>query len=398
MRAVRPLVVAGAALVALVDAYLLALLVAARRHRAAPAPPARSGQPFVVLVPAHDEETTLPRLLASLGRAEGRDHARVVVVADNCTDRTAEVAAAHGAEVLERHDTSKRGKGAAMAWALEQLEPLQAPVVLVDADCEVSPNLLTALGVRAAAGIAAAQVDYVVANPTESPTAGLRAAAFLLVNSIRPAGRNALGLSAGLLGTGMMFTPELLRRVPWRDFGLAEDLEYGLRLAAAGERVVFVPEARVTSPMPVSGAAGTSQQLRWEAGKIAAARVWSPRLVALGVRRRDPRALVAGLEVLVPPQALLLLMHAVLAAAALVARAPAGVVISAGGLVAQAVYVLGGLALVRAPRAVWAALLRAPALVIGKAAVAIRIATGGSPDRWVRTARGGGQGGPDDGR
>ena len=382
----RRLLVSGAAVVAACDAYLLVLLAAAARRRAAPPPPAPPVS-FTVLVPAHDEERTLPTLLRSLDRAEGREAVRVVVIADNCGDQTAEVARRHGAEVLARREPERPGKGPALAWALRELGPLDAPVVMVDADCEVSQNLFAALAAHAQAGARVAQVEYVVANPEESPAAALRAAAFLLVNRVRPAGRGALGLSAGLLGTGMMFTPDVLRRVPWSDFGLAEDAEYGLHLAAAGERVVFVDEARVSSPMPVTAAVARSQEMRWEADKIAAARTWTPRLLADAARRRDPRLVATAFEALIPPQAILALTHVLLAALAALVRVPGALRVALAGAGAQAAYVVGGLLLVRAPRQMWLALLHAPRLIVGKAALAARIALGGSPTDWVRTER-----------
>jgi hypothetical protein len=386
------LLLSAAAGIAVCDAYLLVLLAAATARRHERRPGANSDAPadrtrFIVLVPAHDEERTLPRLLASLDAADGSEATRVVVIADNCTDATPAVARDGGAEVLERRDPARPGKGPALAWALAELEPLDAPVVMVDADCQVSPNLFTALGARRRAGANVAQVEYVVANPEQSRAAALRAAAFLLVNSVRPAGRDALGVSAGLLGTGMMFTPEVLQRVPWRDFGLAEDAEYGLRLAAAGERVAFVPEARVVSPMPTTVAASRSQEMRWEAGKVAAARMWTPRLLAAAVERRDPRLVATALDVLVPPQAILGLAHAGIGALAVLARAPLALRLSLAGIAAQALYVVGGLLLVRAPRQVWVALLHAPRLVIGKAQIAVRLATGRGPSAWVRTER-----------
>ena len=382
----RRLLVAAAGAACACDAYLLVLLAAAARRRAAPPPSAPPGT-FIVLVPAHDEEQTLPTLLHSIDRAEGRDAVRVVVVADNCSDATAQVARRHGAAVLERKQPDRPGKGPALAWALGELGALDAPVVMVDADCEVSPNLFAALAAHARAGARVAQVEYVVANAEESSAAALRAAAFSLVNGVRPAGRGALGLSAGLLGTGMMFTPDVLRRVPWSDFGLAEDAEYGLRLAAAGERVVFVGEARVSSPMPLTADAARSQEMRWEAGKVAAARTWTPRLLATATRRRDARLAATALEVLVPPQAILALAHGSIAVLAAVWRVPTALRLALAGAVAQAAYIAGGLLLVRAPRQVWLGLLQAPRLVVGKAGLAVRIALGGSPSDWVRTQR-----------
>src|SRR5205814_8518557 len=124
-----------------------------------------------------------------------------------------------------------------------------------------------AMAARLAAGAAAGQADYVVANPGASWAAALRFAAFRLINTVRPAGRERLGLSAGLLGTGMAFRRDLLRRLPWDAFSVAEDQEYHARLVLAGERVAFAREASVSSAMPAGLRAARTQQERWEGGK-----------------------------------------------------------------------------------------------------------------------------------
>src|SRR5882762_5953063 len=72
---------------------------------------------FAIVIPAHNEELFLPRLLAS---ARNQDYPSerfdTIVVADNCTDSTADVARDHGDSVLERFDEEKRGKGYAIKW------------------------------------------------------------------------------------------------------------------------------------------------------------------------------------------------------------------------------------------------------------------------------------------
>jgi 1,2-diacylglycerol 3-beta-glucosyltransferase len=369
---------------AVVDAYLLTLLAAAavRRRRPAVAPaPALS---TVVLVPAHDEQDGVAATVASLNGAE------VIVIADNCSDRTAQVAARAGATVLERRDEHRRGKGQALAWALDRLwaeRPGVEVVAMVDADCLASPNLVEALTAAIARGAPAAQARYEVANPDASAASALRAAAFALWNNVRPMGKDQLGLSCGLLGTGMAFRRDVLERVPWRAFSVAEDAEYHARLVAAGEHVAFVPEASVTSNMPVR-LGETDQQLRWESGRTAVARAWTPRLVAAGLRARDHRAVHAGLELAIPAQSLQLAGGLAGALAAGLSGRPALVRVALANLCAQAVYVLGGLALAGAPRAAYRGLLLAPVLVAHKLSLYARILTVGGPRAWVRTGRG----------
>lgn len=386
---------AAATLVA-AHAYQLLLLAAAAaaalRGRGATAePPAAAPIHIVVLIPARDEEVVIAGTLAAVARLDHPNEAReTIVVADACTDATARVARDAGATVWERDDPARAGKGHALSWALDRVlreRPDAVAVVVVDADCRPSPNLLTAMAARLESGAAAVQAAYVVANPERSAATGLRYAAFALMNHVRPRGRDALGLSCGLLGTGMGFGRPLLERVPWLAHGLAEDAEQHVRLVEAGERVRFAHEAAVESPMPAGAAAGELQQSRWERGRLELARRHAPRLLADGLRERDARRLFAAADLVLPPQSLLSAAGLLTAAAAALLRLRVTLRAALACLAAQAVLVLGGLALVRAPAAAYRALLQAPLLIAAKLRVYAGFARGGAPTEWERTPR-----------
>lgn len=380
-------------LLSLSTCYLLALLGAAAYGRRARPSHANAAEHlrFTVLIPAHDEESGIEGTLASLEALDyPTDRLEVVVIADNCRDRTAAVARTAGATVYERTDPDRRGKGHALAWALERLRAEQSDgdvIVFLDADCQVSPNLLAAMEARLRAGAEAVQADYVVANPGESWSSGLRYAAFALINTVRPLGKGTLGLSCGLLGTGMGFKRTLLEREPWEAYSLAEDGEYHLRLVASGARVAFAREASVSSAMPTSLRGAREQQLRWEGGRWELIRSWTPKLLRSGLRHRDPVRLHAALEPVVPPQSLLLAGNAALAVAALVLRSPVGLTLAGANLAGQGAYILGGLALVRAPARVYRALALAPVLMLWKVGLYVRILGGRGSKGWVRTER-----------
>jgi 1,2-diacylglycerol 3-beta-glucosyltransferase len=381
----------AAAALAPFNAYLLGLLAAAV---ASPPDAQPAGRPpgelrFAVLVPARDEEGAIGTAIASLRLVDyPSDRRELIVVADNCSDRTAAVAAAAGATVWVR-EGGGGGKGAAIAWAIARLQaerPEHDAVVLVDADCEASRNLLRAVEGRMRAGAEAVQVTYGVANPDGSWVSGLRYASFALVNLVRPRGKSALGVSCGLFGTGMAFTRRLLADNPWAADSLAEDQEYHLAIVAAGRRVVFAPEAHVRSPMPTTLRRARSQQLRWDAARAGLIRAYTPRLLRLGLRRRDRAQLHAALEPLVPPQSLLLAANALGVLLALPASARLRRLALANAA-AQVAYVAGGLVLVRAPAAVWRALALAPALAAWKLVLLAGLAGGRTPASWVRTDR-----------
>src|SRR5262252_152270 len=139
--------------------------------------PARTGPPprsrLAVLVPAHDEEALIGRCVRSLlAQSYPRELYRIVVIADNCTDGTARVAAAAGSEVMVRLEPDSRGKGQALRWAMDQLlagDPALDALVVVDADSVADTELLFALEQELAAGNEVVQADYRLLEDGSSP-------------------------------------------------------------------------------------------------------------------------------------------------------------------------------------------------------------------------------------
>jgi len=296
-----------AALPILAAAAYLAVLALASARRPPPAAPAPRLR-FDVVVPAHDEEAgiagTVRSLLATDWPAPLR---RVVVVADNCQDATASRAREAGATVLERRDTERRGKGYALEHAFEWslADGFADAVVVVDADSTVTPGFLHAFAARLEAGALAVQSDNAVGNPEAGWRPALMALAFVLFNTMRSLGRDRLGLSVGLRGNGMCLSVKVLRQVPHQAFSEVEDLEYGLRLGEAGHRVRFAWEGRVLSEMVTDAAASGSQRRRWEGGRQRMARTLGWPFLLRGLRTGDPVLADLGLDLLVPPLAVL---------------------------------------------------------------------------------------------
>src|SRR5262249_30061342 len=143
------------------------------------------------------------------------DRFATIVVADNCGDATAAVARSAGAEVYERHTEGERAKGYALRWLLEQLEAAGRrfdAYLIVDADSQLSPNVLREMAAALGRGALVAQAQYRVLNASDAWTAGLRAVAIALFNHVRPLGRMCFGWSAGLKGNGMCFSRAVFER------------------------------------------------------------------------------------------------------------------------------------------------------------------------------------------
>lgn len=378
---------------ALLGTYLAGTAVAALRYR-----PRRSQSTpqtrVTVLIPAHNEQGLISRCVESLRSQDYPEPLRTIaVIADNCTDRTAELARAAGADlVLERSDPDARGKGQALRWALDQL--LGSPsspdaVVIVDADSVVAPGCLAALVAEFEAGAEAVQGDYTLKS-TGSAGSELRATAFILVNRVRQAGRAAMGQSALLVGNGMLFSSDLLRRQPWRAFTSTEDLEYTIDLQLAAIRIAFAGDALVTSETAPDAAAAAVQQGRWEGGRLYLARTRGAGILATSLSTRRPGLLVLLIELGMPPLGLL--------AGGVIAGGTVSLVANALGSESWTttpwriaggtlpIYVLVGLRAGRAPKSSYRALAGAPKLILRKP-LALWRAARFNPQSWVRTAR-----------
>jgi 1,2-diacylglycerol 3-beta-glucosyltransferase len=391
-----PLLAFAGVLVALFAVYQVTLSIAALfYHRprvdAAPRSPASR---LVVLIPAYNEAGVIERCVASLQeQSYPRDRYRILVVADNCTDETAAVAAAAGAEVLIRDEPAVRGKGRALRWAMDRiLAPDEAPdaIVVVDADSFAERDFLRALTARLEDGADAVQSDNTLV-PDDLPASRLRATAFFLVNRVRPAGRAALGLPGSLSGTGMLLSHELLLTKPWEAFTTTEDVEYSTQLRLAGIRTEFAPDAILRSETAPNPKAAAQQQLRWEAGKLIVARTYIPKLMAAAVRQRRISLLESAFELAVPPLG-------ILTAFASLGAALAGFLVGTGAirpwallpwliaLAAIPLYVLIGLRAARAPAWAYRSLVRAPWLVLTKV-VRLPAVVRSRQESWVRTER-----------
>jgi cellulose synthase/poly-beta-1,6-N-acetylglucosamine synthase-like glycosyltransferase len=347
---------------------------------------------IAVLVPAHNESTGLLPTLADI-KAQMRAADRLLVVADNCEDDTAAVAAAAGAEVLSRNDPDKRGKGYALASGLGHLcaDPPDI-VIVVDADCRLADAAVDRLASVCAVKGRPVQALYLMNAPSESPV-NYRVAEFAwrVKNWARPLGLRAFGLPCQLVGTGMAFPWNAIRSVDLASGSIVEDLKLGLDLALAGSPPVFCPSAGVSSDFPVSVEGIQTQRLRWEQGHIGLILTTAPRLIFAAVARANGDLLALVLDLAVPPLSLLGLlvigMSIVTGLATLLGASSSAILVSSASLVGFA----GGVFLcwVKYGRDILppGAILSIAPYAIGKLPLYGRMLSRKSGRQWIRTDR-----------
>jgi cellulose synthase/poly-beta-1,6-N-acetylglucosamine synthase-like glycosyltransferase len=341
---------------------------------------------LAVVIPAHNEAATITRCLHSLAQCAQQPvpaETSIIVVADNCTDATAELASKLGARVIERRDSERRGKGFALQFAFGKLleEGFDA-VVVIDADSVVEPNLLREVVCLLNRGADGVQVRY-LALEDGSARARLRNLALMACNVLRPIARERLGLSCGILGNGFALTHGTLDAVPYNAESIVEDLEYHLRMVRAGRKIAFSNHTTVQAEMPVSGPAARTQRLRWEGGRV--------RMMAQNVPGLAAEVLRGKLQCLEPLLDLLLLPLAIyfmLLACTLVVPFTPGQVYAVIALVLIAGHVILAVILAGGALKDFAAVLALPSYLVWKLVlIPATLRSARRDTEWIRTER-----------
>jgi len=275
-----------------------------------------------VLLPAHNEASCISATIETL-LPQLTDQDRLVVIADNCSDETAEIARGFGATVIERIDPVLMGKGYALDYGLRFIETdPPAVVVMADADCIVHQGAIDRIARLADAVSRPIQSTYLMERPANpGPNDAVSALAFMVKNVVRPRGLDRLGQPCLLYGTAMAFPWSVIAHAPLANSNIVEDMQLAVDLAIAGHPSVFCEEAKVTGRLPQQKSAAKSQRVRWEHGHLKTLLTQVPQLIkaSLGQRRFD--LLAIALDLCIPPLSLLVMMWAAVMGGALLAGA-----------------------------------------------------------------------------
>ncbi len=347
---------------------------------------------IAVVIPAHDESLTVAAAVRNVKSALSRND-RIVVVADNCQDNTATLARQAGAEVVERVDPHKRGKGYALDFGIQHLKSDPPDVVvIVDADCQLERDALQRIAGLVLDADRPVQARYEMLRRPASAGMyiSLASLAFRIKNYVRPLGCARLGIPCQLMGTGMGFPWHIASHMNLATSEIVEDLVFGLDLARAGYPPIFCDEALVTSEFPVSREGQATQRARWETGHLNTIVRYVPALLIAAFQRRDIRLLGMVLDLAVPPLAFLAIIIGAFVLLALpIAVWSANVALFILVVAVVALFVSAViLAWLRAGRDLvsFLELVRAPGYVLSKLGLYCRIILGRKV-AWIRSRR-----------
>ena len=282
------LILAGGVLTLYSLYFCVVAMFGFKRQYMAPASPAKTR--FAVVVAARNEETVIGHLVDSLySQNYPRDRFKVIVAPNNCTDKTREVALAHGADIFDPVGTIT-SKGQVLAQVNQQLmagDDFDA-VCVFDADNLVHPNFLQKMNDVYASGARAAQGFRDSKNPEDSAISTCYSVVYWMMNRFYNAGRSALGLSALINGSGFMVGLDLLRRLGgWSTETMTEDYEFTAQCALAGHRVHYVPGAVIYDEQPLTFFQSWRQRRRWTTGSVQGMALYFGRLSKSAVQYRS---------------------------------------------------------------------------------------------------------------
>lgn len=269
--------------------------------------PVTKKQKYAIIIPSHNESLLIHETVKqALKQNYPVECYSVVVVADNCTDDTAEKAALAGARVIERHD--KPGKGQALKHALDLLlEEDWDGFLVVDADSHLGSESVAEMNRLILNGKEVFQFRYGVLNPKESIRTRVFEFSMSSFNALRLKGKHRLGISTGVNGNGFGFSRQVAIQVPYLAHSIVEDIEYHMHLLRNDIKVAYSDVGNVFSQMPVTSKESESQRERWERGRIIMLQTYVPEMFKRSMTG-NTFALMALLDVLMPPISIIVLL------------------------------------------------------------------------------------------
>jgi len=247
---------------------------------------------FMAIIPAHNEEAVVENLVESLKQQNySKELLDIYVIADNCTDKTAEIAKNAGAIVFERFDSENKTKGHALKWFLKQKIEDGSDYdafCIFDADNIAMPDFIKNMNKKLCQGEEVVQGYRDIKNPTDSWVASGYALFYWTMHRFYHLARYNLGLSPLLNGTGFMVKFDTIKPNGWETKTLTEDIEFSLQNIIKGRKLGWAIDAVVYDEQPIGFNQSWTQRMRWSVGHIQCVRHYFKELLVSIKEHRSP--------------------------------------------------------------------------------------------------------------
>lgn len=254
--------------------------------------PAKNKHKYAILIAARNEESVIANLIDSINKQDyPNELITTFVVADNCSDKTADIARSHGAICYERFDDNHKTKGFALQFLLEKIEEDYGRMsfdgyFIFDADNLLKNDYITKMNDAFDSGEKIITSYRHTKNFDENWISSTYAIHWL--RSIRTGhrARSVLHLATNIQGTGFLFASEIVKD-GWKYTGLTEDRALTVDAVADGYQITYQDEAIFYDEQPTDLKVALRQRLRWSKGHLLAFVETGPKLflnVFLGKR------------------------------------------------------------------------------------------------------------------
>ena len=271
---------------------------------------------FMAVIPAHNEEKVIANIIESLKNQNYKQgYVDIYVIADNCTDKTAQIARDEGAYVYERFDSEKKTKGFALEWFFNQIletKPNDYDAFCVfDADNIVSKDFFKEMNKKLCGGEKIVQGYRDIKNAGDTWVTANYALFYWVMNRCYHYSRYKLGLSPLINGTGFMVSMSVLKEMNgWHSKTITEDIEMSLLSIARGYKIGWAKDAVVYDEQPLGFKQSLTQRLRWSVGHIQCFKEYFSELA----KQKDvtPTMIDAGIYIFGMPMLLLSIINFIL--------------------------------------------------------------------------------------
>ena len=246
---------------------------------------------FAAIIAARNEEQVIGNLVKSLkSQNYPGDLIDIIVVPNNCTDHTKEVALDNGAIIIEP-PFAINSKGKALTYFFDQIfekNDVYDAFCVFDADNLVHPDFFAKINNALCSGTKIAQGYRDSKNPSDTCTSSCYSIYYLTINRFINHARSALGLSCMINGSGFMISADILRENGgWHTVTMAEDIELTVQCALKGHKIGWVPEAIIYDEQPLTLEQSWKQRLRWSSGILQTLGVYFKDLAKYAVKAKN---------------------------------------------------------------------------------------------------------------
>ena len=264
-------------------AYQFFYIPIAHLRRKKPRKPAKLHR-YAVLICARNEETVIADLIGSLhAQTYPQEKLKVFVMADNCTDATAQTARQAGATVYERFDLRHIGKGYALEALLADIERDEAEpfdgYFVFDADNLLRQDYIERMNATFSDGYEIVTSYRNSKNYGDNWISAGYGLWFLRESKYLNQARMRLGTSCAVSGTGFLFSRRILtEQGGWPFRLLIEDIEFSVCRIVRGERIGYCPDAELFDEQPTTFRQSWRQRMRWSRGYLQILRHYGTKL------------------------------------------------------------------------------------------------------------------------